>query len=79
MGGWLAFSRRHRRLSDPRGFGAYVYALKYLPVTTDRSTAYVNPLIAVVLGTLVLNEPLTARMAAAAAVVLAGVAIVRRF
>jgi drug/metabolite transporter (DMT)-like permease len=39
--------------------------------------AYVNPLIAVGLGVLVLGEPLNARMIAAAGVVLAGMALVR--
>jgi drug/metabolite transporter (DMT)-like permease len=39
------------------GFAAYVYALKYLPVATVSLYAYVNPVIAVVLGTLLLDEP----------------------
>ena len=37
-----------------------------------------NPLIAVVLGVLILHEPFSVRMAAAAAIVLAGMAMVRR-
>jgi drug/metabolite transporter (DMT)-like permease len=37
----------------------------------------VNPIIAVVLGTLVLNEPFNVRMGTAAAIVLAGMALVR--
>ena len=60
------------------GFSAYAYALKHLPVATVSLYAYVNPIIAVVLGTLVLKEPFSARMIVAAVVVLAGVAIVRR-
>jgi drug/metabolite transporter (DMT)-like permease len=59
------------------GFSAYAYALKHLPVATVSLYAYVNPIIAVVLGTLVLGEPFNARMAIAAAVVLAGMLIVR--
>ena len=39
--------------------------------------AYVNPMIAVVLGTLVLGEPFSARMGVAAAIVLAGMMLVR--
>ncbi len=35
------------------GFSAYAYALKYLPVATVSLYAYVNPMIAVVLGTLI--------------------------
>jgi drug/metabolite transporter (DMT)-like permease len=60
------------------GFSAYAYALKHLPVSTVSLYAYVNPVLAVVLGTLVLDEPFTPRIAAAAAVVLTGMAIVRR-
>ncbi len=59
------------------GFSAYGYALKHLPVATVSLYAYVNPLIAVVLGVIVLKEALNARMIAAAAVVLAGMALVR--
>ena len=39
--------------------------------------AYVNPIIAVVLGTLLLREPFTVRMALAAALIFAGVGLVR--
>jgi drug/metabolite transporter (DMT)-like permease len=59
------------------GFGAYAYALKHLPVATVSLYAYVNPIIAVVLGTLILREPFTARIAIAGAVVLAGMLLVR--
>jgi drug/metabolite transporter (DMT)-like permease len=58
-------------------FTAYVYALKHLPVATVSLYAYINPLIAVVLGVVVLREPFSARMAVAAAVVLGGMALVR--
>ena len=60
------------------GFGAYAYALKHLPVATVSLYAYVNPVIAVILGTLVLKEPFGPRMAVAAGVVLAGMALVRQ-
>jgi drug/metabolite transporter (DMT)-like permease len=59
------------------GFAAYAYALKHLPVALVSLYAYVNPIIAVILGVLVLGEPFSARMAVAAAIVLAGVAVVR--
>jgi multidrug transporter EmrE-like cation transporter len=48
------------------GFSAYAYALKHLPVATVSLYAYINPIIAVVLGTLVLQEPFNARMFLAA-------------
>jgi drug/metabolite transporter (DMT)-like permease len=59
------------------GFVAYSYALRHLPVSFVSLYAYINPIIAVTLGVLVLNEPFTRRMALAAALVFAGVAIVR--
>jgi drug/metabolite transporter (DMT)-like permease len=59
------------------GFSAYAYALKHLPLPTVSLYAYVNPVIAVVLGTLILSEPLNARLGIAAGLVLAGMALVR--
>ena len=59
------------------GFTAYAYALKHLPVATVSLYAYINPVIAVVLGTLILKEPFNARMGVAAAVVLAGMMLVK--
>ena len=58
------------------GFSAYAYALKHLSVATVSLYAYVNPMIAVVLGTLVLQEPFSVRMLLAALVVLFGSALV---
>ena len=59
------------------GFLAYAYALRHLPVSTVSMYAYINPVIAVLLGAFVLSERLTVRIAVAAGLVLAGVAIVR--
>jgi drug/metabolite transporter (DMT)-like permease len=59
------------------GFTAYAYALKHLSVATVSLYAYINPVIAVVLGALVLAEPFGVRMAVSAGVVLVGVALVR--
>jgi drug/metabolite transporter (DMT)-like permease len=59
------------------GYTAYVYALKYLPVSTVSLYAYINPVIAVVLGTLFLGEPFGVRAIVASAAVLIGVAVVR--
>jgi drug/metabolite transporter (DMT)-like permease len=59
-------------------YSAYAYALKHLPVATVSLYAYINPVIAVVLGTLVLNEPFSTRIVIAGAIVLAGTAMVRR-
>jgi drug/metabolite transporter (DMT)-like permease len=59
------------------GFSAFAYALKHLPVATVSLYAYVNPIIAVILGTLLLGEPFTVRMALAAGLIFAGIGLVR--
>ena len=57
------------------GFSAYLYALKHLPITTVSLYAYINPVIAVLLGTLLLGEPFNLRIVIASTLVLAGVAV----
>jgi drug/metabolite transporter (DMT)-like permease len=60
------------------GFAAYSYALQHLDVAVVSLYTYVNPVIAVALGTLVLGEPFHLRMAVAAAIIAAGMLIVGR-
>jgi drug/metabolite transporter (DMT)-like permease len=60
------------------GYTAYMFALKNLPVSTVSLYAYVNPVIAMVLGAVVLAEPFTMRIVAASVLVFSGIAIVRR-
>ena len=57
------------------GFGAYVWLLKASQPSHVATYAYVNPVIALFLGRLLLDEPLTSRVLWAAAVILAGVVI----
>jgi len=57
-------------------FVAYLYALKHLPVSFVSLYAYVNPVIAVALGGLILGEPLGVRVVVAVAIVLASMGIV---
>jgi drug/metabolite transporter (DMT)-like permease len=59
------------------GYTAYLYALKNLPVSTVSLYAYVNPVIAVLLGSAVLDEPFTPRIAIASLLVFAGIAVVK--
>jgi drug/metabolite transporter (DMT)-like permease len=59
------------------GFVAYTYALRHLEVSFVSLYAYINPVIAVALGVTLMGEPFDLRMAAAAALVFTGVAIVR--
>jgi drug/metabolite transporter (DMT)-like permease len=58
-------------------FAAYSYALRHLPIATVSLYTYVNPVIAVALGTLLLGEPFRASMLLAAAVIIAGMFVVR--
>ncbi|HEX8029373.1 MAG TPA: EamA family transporter [Vicinamibacterales bacterium] len=59
-------------------YSAYIYAIQHLPLQLVSLYAYINPMIAVALGTLLLNEPLSARVLAAAALVFGGTWIVGR-
>ncbi|HKU40560.1 MAG TPA: EamA family transporter, partial [Polyangiales bacterium] len=55
------------------GFGAYVWLLARVPAAQLSSYAFVNPLVAVLLGHLVLAEPLTCALGQAAIAILLGV------
>jgi drug/metabolite transporter (DMT)-like permease len=59
------------------GYGSFIYALAKLPAAKVSMYAYVNPIIAVVLGWLVLGEQLDWRVALATAVILLGVVLVQ--
>jgi drug/metabolite transporter (DMT)-like permease len=59
------------------GYSAYLHALRYLPVSTVSLYAYVNPVIAVILGAVLLDEPVNWRVVMASAMVLAGIGVVR--
>jgi drug/metabolite transporter (DMT)-like permease len=59
-------------------YSAYIYAIQHLPLQLVSLYAYINPMIAVALGTLLLNEPISARIIVAAILVFAGTWIVGR-
>lgn len=58
-------------------YSAYVYAVKHLPVTKMSLYAYVNPVVAVILGWLILREPLTWVSIVAMLIILGGTALVQ--
>ncbi|GAA4306553.1 DMT family transporter [Compostibacter hankyongensis] len=58
------------------GYVAYVYALSKLPPTRVSIYAYINPIVAILLGWQVLDESLSLSMAAGSAVALAGIYLV---
>lgn len=57
-------------------FTAYVWVLDAAPISLVATYAYVNPVVAVLLGWLILAEPITAAILIGGAVVVAGVALV---
>ena len=59
-------------------YPAYIYAVVHLPVSLVSTYAYINPLIALFLGWLILNEEVSASIIFAAVVILAGVTIVKK-
>lgn len=58
------------------GFTAYIWLLRHTTPTRASTYAYVNPVVAVILGWAVANEPLTARTLVAAAVIIPAVALI---
>jgi drug/metabolite transporter (DMT)-like permease len=58
------------------GFTAYIYILKHSTATRVATYAFVNPVVALFLGWLLLNESITLRTILAAAVILAAVLLV---
>jgi drug/metabolite transporter (DMT)-like permease len=59
-------------------YTSYSYALKKLPMTIVSLYAYVNPLVAILLGWLVLDEKLNAKIVAAIILTVAGIYIVNK-
>jgi drug/metabolite transporter (DMT)-like permease len=59
-------------------YASYSYALRKLPMTIVSLYAYVNPLVAVVLGWMVLDEKLNTKIGLAILITIAGIYIVNR-
>lgn len=60
------------------GFTAYGYALRHASATVVGTYAYVNPVVAVLLGWMMLHEDLSARKLVAMAIILAAVVWIQR-
>jgi drug/metabolite transporter (DMT)-like permease len=58
------------------GFAAYTWLLRVAPTALVSTYAYVNPLVAILLGNLLAQEPLTPRVLIATAVILSAVAVI---
>lgn len=60
------------------GYGSYIYAIEHLPLSLVSTYAYINPIIALFLGWLVLDEKLNLPIVIAAVVIITGVIIVKQ-
>lgn len=60
------------------GYFCYLYAIRRLPVTIVSLYAYVNPIVAVLLGWLLLHELMSAKIIAGMLITLTGVYVVNR-
>jgi drug/metabolite transporter (DMT)-like permease len=58
------------------GFAAYTWLLRNAPTPLVSTYAYVNPLVAIIVGNLLAHEPLTPRMLFATAIILGSVAVI---
>jgi drug/metabolite transporter (DMT)-like permease len=58
-------------------FSSYTYAVQKLPLTLVSTHTYINPVIAVLLGWVVLSEPMGWRVVISMVVILVGVALVK--
>lgn len=59
------------------GYSCYVYILEKWPTAKAGTYAYVNPLVAVLLGALILNEPISIDVIMSTVVILSGVILVQ--
>jgi drug/metabolite transporter (DMT)-like permease len=57
------------------GFGSYTWLLRVAPTSLVSTYAYVNPIVAVLMGNWLAAEPLTPRTLIAAAVIVGSVAL----
>ncbi len=57
-------------------FIAFIYSLKYLPPAVSSLYAYINPIVAMITGAILLNEPLTFNLIIGALITLVGVYLV---
>lgn len=59
-------------------FTAYIWLLQRVAPTLVATHTYANPVVAIILGWLLANEPLTARVVVASAVILGAIVLIRR-
>ncbi len=60
------------------GYASYIYAIAHLPVSFVATYAYINPIIALLLGWLMLGENISFDIVVAAVIILGGVMLVKK-
>lgn len=60
------------------GYSCYIYALQVWPAARVGTYAYVNPVVALILGVLILSEPVNATVVGSLVIILTGVILVQR-
>ena len=60
------------------GFTAYVWLLRAAPISLVATYAYMNPIVAVILGWALLGEEITVQMVVAGAAIVVSVALILR-
>ena len=60
------------------GYGSYIYAISKLPISFVSTHSYINTVIALFLGWLILNEKIDLQVIIGAAIILIGVFLVKR-
>lgn len=60
------------------GYTSYIYLISVWPISKAGTYAYINPIVAMILGWMILKEPVTLKMIISTIMVLAGVIIVQR-
>jgi drug/metabolite transporter (DMT)-like permease len=73
--GWVAFGYLFL-IGSVLAFTCYVWVLDHAPLSLVMTYAYVNPVVAVALGALLLHEPLTPSIVVGGAIVVVGVLLV---
>ena len=60
------------------GFVSYIWLIKHAPVSLVATYAYVNPLVAIILGALFVNETINARILIAGLVIIGSVVLINQ-
>lgn len=60
------------------GYSSFIYMLQKLPIAKASTYAYVNPIVAVFLGAIILHEPITIKVVISLVIILAGVILVQK-